>query len=423
MLGECYAQPNNRFLRVIIMRVVEINVVHNGSTGNIMMNISRILVDKGSEVKTFSTYIKNPSYKHLPTPPPGHQYFGSYVENCIHTIAGQLTGLNGCFSAIGTLKLIKAMKKFRPDVIHLHNLHTFCVNFPMLFKFIKKHNIPVVWTLHDCWSFTGHCAHFVMAGCDKWKTECHDCQQLSCYPRSRIDNTRMAFRLKKKWLLGVKNMTLVAPSRWLAGLVKQSFLNCYPTLVINNGIDLSVFKPTESDFRSRYNIENKNVVLGVVGSWEKRKGIDVFYDLANRLGENYKIVLVGAPASNIKNLPSNVIAIPRTANQTELAEIYTAADVFVNPTREDTYPTVNMEALACGTPVLTFGIGGSPEVIDETCGSVVNVNDVDAMENEIIRICELKPYSMEACIKRSRCFDMNDRFNEYVELYNEVIKL
>ena len=404
------------------MRVVEINVVHNGSTGNIMMNISRILMEKGNEVKTYSTYIKNPMYKHLPTPTKNHQYFGSYAENCIHAVLGQMTGLNGSFSAIGTKSLIREIKKFKPDVIHLHNLHTFCINFPMLFKFIKKHNIPVVWTLHDCWSFTGHCAHFVMAGCDKWRTECHNCQQLSSYPRSRIDNTRMAFRLKKKCFSDVKNMTLVAPSRWLARLTTQSFLGCYPIAVINNGIDLSVFRPSDGDFKAKHNIENKNVVLGVVGSWEKRKGIDVFYDLANRLGENYKIVLVGATTANVENLPDNIIVIPRTTNPTELAEIYTAADVFVNPTREDTYPTVNMEALACGTPVVTFRTGGSPEVIDETCGSVVDVDDVDGMEKEIIRICEKHPYSEDACLEIAKRFDMNDRFEEYIELYKEVIK-
>jgi len=403
------------------MRVVEINVVSDGSTGNIMLNISILLQKKSEEIETFSTYIFNPKYKKLPPAPEKHTYFGSYFENAVHTVLGQFTGLNGSFSHIGTKRLIKECKKFKPDVIHLHNLHTFCINLPMLFKYIKKNNIPVIWTLHDCWVFTGHCPHFVMAGCDKWKTECHKCPQLSIYPRSRVDNTRKAYRLKKKWFTGVKNMTLVTPSKWLAELSRQSFMSEYPVKVINNGINLSVFKPTESEFRSKYGLEDKKIILGVAGSWEKRKGTDVFFELSKRLDDNYRIVLVGMDSTAVQTLYPNIIGIQRTANQTELAEIYTAADLFVNPTREDTYPTVNMEALACGTPVLTFRTGGSPEIIDETCGSVVDVDDVDAMEREIIRICGERPYSLEACLERAKKFDMNDRFEEYVELYKEVI--
>lgn len=399
------------------MRVVGLNAVHNGSTGNIMLNISKVLDKKGEETVTFSTYIANPNYKELPHALKNHNYYGSYFENVIHKILGQLTGLNGCFSYFGTKKLIKEFKKFNPDVIHLHNLHTFCINLPMLFNYIKKNNIPVVWTLHDCWTFTGHCPHFVLANCDKWKSECHNCPQLSVYPRTIVDNTRKAHKLKKKWFLGVENMTLVTPSEWLGKLAKESFLKDYPVRVVNNGIDLSVFKPTDSDFRNKYGLNDKKILLGVASGWGEGKGLDVLEKLSNRLDDKYQIVLVG-----IEKAPNDkIIAIKRTESQKELAQIYTEADLFVNPTRQDTYPTVNMEALACGTPVLTFRTGGSPEIIDETCGSVVEVDDLDAMEKEIIRICEEKPYSKEACLLRAEGFDMNDRFQEYIELYKEVM--
>ncbi len=405
------------------MRIIEINTVTNGSTGNIMLNISKLLRQKGEDVRTFSTHIYQRHHRHIRLTPPieTHGFFGSRFENAVHTGLGQFTGLNGYFSHFGTRALIRECKKFNPDIIHLHNLHTFCINFPMLFRYIKKHNIPVVWTLHDCWSFTGHCPHFVMAGCDKWKTECHHCPQLATYPKSRVENTRMAYKLKKKWFLGVQNMTLVTPSAWLADLTRDSFLKNYPVKVIHNGIDLSVFQPTEGDFRQKHGLQNKKVLLGVAAGWGERKGLDVLEDLANRLDDTYRIVLVGMSKTK-ENLPDKIIPIRRTENQKELAEIYTAADLLVNPTREDTFPTVNLEALACGTPVLTFKTGGSPECIDESCGSVVNVNDVDAMEQEIIRICEEKPYSSENCLARAAQFNMYDRFEEYVELYREITK-
>ena len=402
------------------MKVAQINMVHNGSTGNIMLNISKLLSEKGEGTMTFSAKSYTKKKTTFPATFENHQYFGNRFENLIHTVLGQLTGLNGCFSYFGTKKLIRECKKFSPDIIHLHNLHSFCINLPMLFRYVKKNNISVVWTLHDCWTFTGHCPHFVMANCDKWKTECHHCPQLNVYPKSKTDNTKTTHNLKKKWFSGIKNMTLVTPSEWLGDLVKQSFLKDYPVKVINNGIDLSVFRPVESNFREKYNLQDKKILLGVASGWEARKGLDVFKELANRLDDSYRIVLVGIDGAT-QNLPEKIIAIKRTENQKELAEIYTTADLFVNPTREEVLGLVNIESLACGTPVLTFRTGGSPEVPDETCGSVVDVDDIDAMEKEIIRICKDKPYSKEACLERAKSFDMYDRFEEYIETYKEVI--
>ena len=402
------------------MRIAEINMVHNGSTGKIMLQVAKVARKNGDAVKTYSP-IRFARGKKLTFPEiDEHLYWGTRAESCFHYYVGTLLGKNGMFSRRGTKQIIKDLEFFNPDIIHLHNLHAYCINLPMLFNYIKKNRIKVIWTLHDCWAFTGHCPHFVIAKCDRWKTGCHHCPQPRVYPKMYIDTSKKMYELKKEWFCGVEDMTIVTPSQWLADLVKQSFLKDYPVKVINNGIDLSIFKPTKSDFRKKYGLENKKVVLGVSFGWGYRKGLDVFVELSKRLSDDYRIVLVGTDANTDANLPENIISIHRTDNQTELAKIYSAADVFVIPTREENYPTVNMEAIACGTPVVTFRTGGSPEIVDESCGSVVEVDDVDAIEKEIIRICEEKPYSESACLERAKTFDMNDRFEEYVELYGEV---
>jgi glycosyltransferase involved in cell wall biosynthesis len=229
------------------------------------------------------------------------------------------------------------------------------------------------------------------------------------------------YRKKQEWFTGVQDLTIVTPSHWLAGLVGESFLKDYPVKVIHNGIDLPVFKPTESDFRKKHHCEDKFILLGVAFGWGARKGLDVFIDLASRLDDRFQIVLVGTDDNVDKNLPPNIISIHRTQNQTELAEIYTAADLFVNPTREEALGLVNIESLACGTPVVTFQTGGSPECVDPTCGSVVPCDDANALEQEILRIAETKPYSPDACLNKAKEFDMNERFEEYVRLYEENI--
>lgn len=396
------------------MKTVLINSCNFGSTGNIMLEIAETAENGGYTAAVCYPQSRDNSRKQKEK----DFIIGTRFSRNIHLQLAGITGLNGCFSYFSTLKLLKKLDKLKPDIIHLHNLHNCYINLPMLFKYIKKHNIKTVWTLHDCWSFTGHCPHFDMIGCDKWKTGCYSCPQYKEYPKSLFDNSKYMYRLKKKWFTGIKDMTIVTPSEWLAGLVKESYLKDYPVKVINNGIDLNVFKPTESDFREKYALENKYIVLGVAFGWGRRKGLDVFVELARRLDkEKYKVVLVGTDDNIDKLLPDNIISIHRTQNQTELAEIYTAADVFANPTREENYPTVNMEALACGTPVVTFNTGGSPEMFDETCGAAVAKDDNDAMYNEIIRICEAKPYSMEACIKKAKGFDKNEKFGEYIRLY------
>lgn len=397
------------------MRVVEINSVPYGSTMKVALGIYSVGKSLGNDFLLGTGY----SYHPLSDLPSCYNCFSKKLGKAFHILFSYLTGIEGGFSHFATRRFLQKIKTFKPDIIHLHNLHGSYINIPMLFKFIKKNHVRIVWTLHDCWTFTGHCPHFKMVGCDKWKTRCYKCLQYREYPHSLFDNSKRMYRLKKKWFTGVKDMTIVTPSEWLAGLVKQSFLKDYPVKVINNGIDLNVFRPRESDFRKKYGIpENKYLLLGVAFDWGVRKGLDIFIELFKRLPqEQFQIILVGTNKNIDKRLPKGVISIHRTQNQAELAEIYTAADIFVNPTREDNYPTVNMEAIACGTPVITFDTGGSPECIDKTCGAVVPCGDVETLEKEILRICKQKIYTREDCVKRAKAFDQNEKYEEYVSLY------
>lgn len=399
------------------MRVVQINMVHFGSTGKIMFQIAKTATKKGVDMRTFSTYLVSKRIIKLPKASDGHAYYGSPLGNLMHWLLARMTGKACFYSRFSTARLIHRIKKFDPHVIHLHNLHTGYLNLPMLFRYAKKADVHVIWTLHDCWAFTGKCPHFTMVGCDKWKNGCHNCPQWKPYTIGP-DISAALWSRKKETFTSLQKLTLVTPSQWLADLTRQSFLKNYPVHVINNGIDLSVFMPTPSNLRLEWKCEDKFVLLGVSFGWGKRKGLDVFLELAKQLDDGYRIVLVGTDEMIEKQLPTNIIAVRRTANQMELAQIYTAADLFVNPTREENYPTVNMESLACGTPVITFQTGGSPEIIDDTCGCAVGCDDLPELKAQIERIRRERPYTRKACLKRAASFNMHHRFEEYVRLYH-----
>ena len=394
------------------MKVVQINATCGvGSTGKICLGISELL-----NINRIENYILFSSRGN------GYQLgircsSDRYIK--LQAVKSRILGNYGFNSKKATRRIISEIKRINPDIVHIHNIHGHDCDIEILFRYFKKTNTKLVWTFHDCWAFTAYCPHYTMAKCDYWKTECHDCCQRKCYSWF-FDRSKYLYRKKKEAMTGL-DLTIITPSQWLADQVKMSFLKDYPVMVINNGIDLSVFKPIESDFRDRFGLVGKKVVLGIASIWGKGKGLDVFIELSKRLPENYRIVLVGTDDRVDAMLPTNVISIHRTQNQKELAEIYTAADVFANPTREENYPTVNMESLACGTPVVTFRTGGSPEILDETCGSVVPCDDIEAMEMEICRICEEKPCSKEECLIRAKSFDMNERFDEYVNLYRGCV--
>ncbi len=395
-------------------KIVSLNLGNFGSTGRIAKGIVEISRKEG-----YDTYFAYPDNLFNVPAQSGDIRISSDIVRRINERASYYTGYIGCFSFFTTWRLIKKMKKIKPDILHLHNIHNSYVNHSMLFRYIKKHNIRTVWTLHDCWAFTGQCPYFTLEGCEKWKDGCCACSLYKQYPAACYDNTEKMWKLKKKWFTGVTNMTLVTPSLWLSALVKQSFLKEYPVRVINNGIDLSAFKPTESDFRKKYGLEDKFVILGIAFDWGIRKGFDVFLKLASMLGDEFAIVLVGTTDEIDKQLPDNIVSIHRTADQKELAEIYTACDVFVNPTREDNFPTVNIESLACGTPVITFNTGGSVEIPDETCGAVVECEDVDGLLNKIHEF-KAEPKSEENCLLRAQIFDKNLNYEKYIALYKEL---
>ena len=403
------------------MRIVQINGGAKGSTGKIMMGIAEVAKAQGHEVMCASpiTTTNRDADKNC-----GYYRIGTFYSRRVSVALARITGFNGCFAWIETYKLLKKIDKFQPDIIQLHNLHNSYINLPMLFSYIKKHNIPTVWTLHDCWAFTGQCPHFTLVKCDKWKTGCHNCPQYKEYPVSLYDNTKRMWNLKKRWFTGIKNMTIVTPSKWLAELVKESYLKEYSVQVINNGIDLKVFCPTQSNFRQDYNIApEKHIILGVSFAWSYKKGLDCFVDLAKILNDDYQIVLVGTDEKIDKELPRNIISIHRTQNQKELAAIYTAADVFVMPTREDNYPTVNLEAVACGTPDVTFDTGGSPETIDETIGIVVPVDDMQKLKLAIVDLCHSRSKNQcQYCISKVKMFDSNYTYQKYILLYEMCMR-
>ena len=400
------------------MNIVQLNATCKvGSTGKIMSDLNDIICNSENNGFMISGYYHENGSDNLYCTSHNNPFW----EIRKNILISRITGTMGYRYLNRTKKTLRWMDEKKPDIIHLHNIHGDWIHVETLFNYIKRKKIPVVWTLHDCWAFTGRCSYFELCGCNKWKSLCGACPNKKIYPRTYFfDKSQRMFLDKKEWFAGVENMTVVTPSEWLAGLVRQSFLKDYPVKVINNGIDLTVFKPTESDFRVRYGLVGKKVVLGVAFGWGMRKGLDVFIELSKRLPENYRIILVGTDNRVDAMLPANVISIHRTQNQKKLAEIYTAADVFVNPTREENYPTVNMESLACGTPVVTFKTGGSPEILDESCGSIVPRDDIDAMEIEVLRICNEKLFSKQSCLAHSKKFDMNARFQEYVDLYKAV---
>ena len=392
------------------MKVVQINATCGiGSTGKICYGISRVMT--AENIENYILCSRSNGY------PLGIACSDSrYIR--FQALRAKILGNYGFNSKGATCKMIAELENIQPDLVHLHNIHGHDCDLKMLFSWFRRNHVRLLWTFHDCWTFTGYCTYFDMVRCEKWKHMCFNCPQRKASSWF-FDRSRQLFQAKKK-LLEDLDLTIITPSRWLADMVGMSFLKVYPVQVIYNGIDLNVFRPRRGDFRKKYSLENKKVVLGVAFGWGARKGLDVFVALAERLPEDYKIVLIGTDAETNKLLPDNILSIQRTQNQQELAEIYTAADVLANPTREEVLGLVNIEALACGTPGVTFESGGSPECYDASCGAVVPCDDVDAMEREILRICTERPYSEAACIRRAREFDQDKRFKEYVELYERV---
>ena len=297
---------------------------------------------------------------------------GTDMDFKIHGVINRIFDNHGFNSASATRKFLQQVREYDPDVIWLHNIHGYYLHVGMLFEYLRYSGKKIIWTLHDCWSFTGHCAYFDYAGCSKWKTGCEKCPQKKCYPASLLmDNSKENYESKKYHFTGIPNMTLVVPSHWLAGRVKQSFLKDYPVEVQYNTVNREVFRPTPSDFRRKYGLEEKTVLLGVANIWEPRKGLNDFISLAGAVDDRYRIVLVGLTAEQSRRLPANILSLPRTDSVRQLVEIYSAADIYLNPSVEETFGMTVLEAACCGTPSIVYRDTACEEVAAQFGGIAV----------------------------------------------------
>lgn len=401
---------------MIALKIVQINsVCKPGSVGKIATEIYKTLLSENEQGSI--------AYGRGSAPTDIDSYkFANNIEVYFHVLMNRVTDRHGLYSKVSTHRLIKYLENERPDIIHLHGIHGYYLNYKILFDYLKETEIPIVWTLHDCWPITGHCAFFDLVKCDKWKKQCYECPNIKEYPRSIRDNSRNNYCIKKKTFSSINNLTIVTPSIWLKDILKHSFLANYDTRVINNGIDLKFFHPqielkSTMELYSKYDnnvdFSKVKVILGVANIWSKRKGLDDFIKLSKMLGDTYRIFLVGLSKKQIELLPPNMSGIMRTDSTEELALLYKGAFCFLNLTYEDNYPTVNLEALACGTPVITYNTGGSGEMIaDPEC--VVEQGDLI----KIVSLLEKHTFSVNPNLSD---LDASERFKEYLSLYREIL--
>ena len=403
-----------------MLRVLQISTVYGkGSVGRIMADLYTCTEAAGVEA-----YVAT-GRSRIPEGVRGYR-IGNLADMAVHVAGNILWDKGGFCSAVQTGKFLQWVDRIHPDVIHLHNIHGFYLQIEMLFDYIKRHDIPVVWTLHDCWPMTGHCAYFDYVKCNKWENGCNHCpQHLQSYPYSVTDNSSNNYQRKKAAFTGVKNLTIAVPSAWLAGIVKKSFLKEYNIRVIPNGIDLARFRVIDG---IKEKAEDRKIILGVANVWDRRKGLEYFLQLSELLDDTYVIYLVGVSKKQKRMLQqkynSRVIPVMHTDSAEELVELYNRALVFVNPTLEDNFPTTNLEALACGTPVITFRTGGSPEALcgaEVICGYVTEKGAVPDIA-ERVRYYALKNRKevADACRKQAMRYSKAGCFGEYIELYQNI---
>lgn len=400
-------------------KLLQINITSNwGSTGKIAEAINLAAQRKGWECSTAYGRWANPSQ--FPTYKVGNKW-----DMYVHYFENRIFDREGLSSRRATKALIRHIEELKPDVISLHNIHDHYLNYELLFRYLNETNIKVVWTFHDCWTFTGHCFHFVTKDCMRWKTGCHDCPLHHLYPNTVLDRSVKNYALKKELFSANKNLAIVACSDWLGDFVKESFLSNKRLEIIHNGVDLNVFKPNTNCTNSKsFDSDQESFkIIAVSNVWYPNKGELDIYKLRTMLNEDeYEITMVGISAEQAKNIPAGIRGIQRTQNVQELAQLYSEADVLINPTYEDNFPTVNIESLACGTPVITYRTGGSPEAVDGKTGFVIDQGDLTSMANTIMWMND-HPLSSEACRKRAEeYFDKDKCFEKYVELYEDLLK-
>lgn len=391
--------------------------INYGAPGRIVEQIGLLAKECGYDVLVaHSSRNENPSQL-------AHFNVTSKANEICHALGSMFLDLHGLMSSSQTKYLVEKIKEFNPDIIHLHNIHGYFLNFKILFEFLSQIDTPIVWTLHDCWAFTGRCTYFEGVKCNKWKSACYDCNVETGYTVSKyVDRSSKLFDIKKYLFSKVKNLTIVPVSNWLANYVKESFLSNKRLEIIHNGINLSNFQPRiNHELRQKLKLSDQFVVLGVASPWNYRKGLTDFVKLSSLLDSSYVIILIGLTNKQIKSLPKNIIGISRTESQVQLAEYYTLADVFCNFTYSDNFPTVNLEALACGTPVITYRTGGSPEAVDNKTGIVVEQGDLDGVVDSLKKMRKY-PLSSNGCRERAeKLYDKDSCFYKYIELYNSIL--
>lgn len=397
------------------MKILQINSFFTvGGPPRIMNGIYDTLKENGHECKIAAArekmYIPEDSIT-----------IGNSAGVYLNAIQSRIFDNDGFAAGKATKELITKIKEYDPDVIQLHNLHGYYINVEILFDYLRKCGKPIVWTLHDCWAATGHCAYFSVANCDRYKEGCYSCPQKKEYPASCLfDQSKRNWVRKKTAFAGIPNMAIVTPSHWLAEIMKESNLEYYPIKVIHNGIDLNLFSHLEGNLRVQYSLQNKRIILGVAQNWAEHKGFEDFIKLSELLDDSYQVVMIGLTDDQLKVLPESILGLKRTNSIGELVAWYSNAQVFVNLTYQDNFPTVNIEALACGTPIITYKTGGSPEAIDETCGWVVEQGNVEKVANIIQSMGENELYQKKA-ISRSKLFNRKSKYLEYINLYQDMM--
>jgi len=348
--------------------------------------------------------------------------FGNLFSFWIHVALTTVLDRHGSGSIYYTKRIIKLLKAEKPDIIHLHNIHGYFINYPILFNFLSEDFYgKVVWTFHDCWPFTGHCPHFVAKNCFKWKTECNACPNKKEYPISLfVDGSRANYRNKKYYFGKVKNLVITTPSQWMADWIKQSYLGEYRIRVINNGIDLDIFKyKPQKQVIEKYCLPDKKIVLGVASVWEPRKGLNDMISIAEEVGNDCIVVVVGVHKNQIKLLPANMYGIERTENVNDLVALYSAASVFVNPSKEESFSLVTVEAMACGTPVIVLGLSAVKELVTQKCGIVLKENSVNNYIAAINTVFDSN-YDREDVRSEVLKYSNQNMVDQYIKLYEEL---
>lgn len=400
------------------MKVVQINGVRQkGSTGKIVTDISNLM-----DLEAIENYIVYSGYRE--TKAPNSIPMGGFVNVKAHQLLGYVFGNTGFHSSFRTWKMLSLLKKMKPDVVHLHNLHGYFINIKLLLNFLKIQNIPTVWTLHDCWVLTGHCTHFDHVECDKWQANCQHCPQVKRFPYSLLlDRSKKLHQLKKALLMDFDKLQVVTVSNWLQEIVKKSYLASKSMVVIPNGVNLDVFHPqADLNKRIQYAIEDKFVILGVSNTWGIRKGLDKFIRLSSMIPNDWKIVLLGLSAEQIKGLPHSIIGIQRTKDMKELKDWYCAADVFVSLSLEETMGLVVVEAMACGTPIVVYDTTASPELVGQDCGYIVSHNNIDELLEALGKIKKngKKKYSQNCIDHVCKNYDKEKNYRRYFDLYARI---